>query len=62
MSGRRGRIRVERRVVGGLWRRGGPPNRAGWEDNSHKNIVYIGLDAFVERFEHAPKRRHKAPR
>jgi hypothetical protein len=42
-----------------LGEHGGPPYRVRWEDNSHESTLFPGPDAFVERFEHAPKRRRK---
>ncbi|MEX2464959.1 MAG: DUF1918 domain-containing protein [Gaiellaceae bacterium] len=52
----------EAEILAVLGEQGGPPYRVRWEDNSHESVVFPGPDAFVERFEHAPKRRHKAPR
>jgi len=57
-----GEPRRDAEILEVLGEHGSPPYRVRWEDNSHESIFFPGPDAFVEHFEHAPKRRRKVPR
>ena len=35
---------------------GGPPYRVRWEDSGHEALFFPGPDAFVQHFEHLPRR------